>query len=141
MRIVLDTNVLVSGLLSPYGLCAEITRMISSGELTLCYDSRILAEYIEVLGRPKLQIDPDKASALLDYIESRGQVIAASPISTLLPDLDDQPFLEIAVAGKVTCLITGNLAHFPKEEYRDIKVFDPRGFLDYYRKHLKRLDK
>jgi predicted nucleic acid-binding protein len=45
MRIVFDTNVLVAGLLSPFGPCGEIVRMVSSGEVTLCFDALILAEY------------------------------------------------------------------------------------------------
>ena len=45
MKIVLDTNVLVAGLLSPFGPCGEIVRMVSSGEVTLCFDALILAEY------------------------------------------------------------------------------------------------
>ena len=53
MKIVLDTNVLAAGLLSPFGPCGEIVRMVSSGELTLSFDARILMEYEEVLARPK----------------------------------------------------------------------------------------
>ena len=55
MNIVLDTNVLVAGLLSPFGACGDIVRMISSGNLTLCVDARILSEYHEALRRPKFQ--------------------------------------------------------------------------------------
>ncbi len=55
MKIVLDTNVLVSGLLTPYGAAAEIVRLIASGVLSVCYDTRILLEYQEVLARPKFQ--------------------------------------------------------------------------------------
>lgn len=53
MRIVLDTNVLVAGLLSPFGPCGEIVRMVSSGEPALCFDARILSEVNDVLKRPK----------------------------------------------------------------------------------------
>jgi putative PIN family toxin of toxin-antitoxin system len=55
MNIVLDTNVLVSGLLSPFGPCGRIVCMVSSGELTISLDARILAEYEEVLCRPKFK--------------------------------------------------------------------------------------
>jgi len=47
MKIVLDTNVLVSGLLTPFGTSGEIVRMVSAGRLNLCIDARILLEYIE----------------------------------------------------------------------------------------------
>ena len=65
MKIVLDTNVLVAGLLSPFGPCGEIVRMVSSGEVTLCFDALILAEYSEVLYRSKFRFDKDKVAALL----------------------------------------------------------------------------
>jgi predicted nucleic acid-binding protein len=45
MRIVLDTNVHVSGLLSPFGPPAQIVRLVASGTIVLCHDARILAEW------------------------------------------------------------------------------------------------
>jgi uncharacterized protein len=72
MNVVIDTNVLVAGLLAPFGACGEIVRMISSGELTLSFDARILSEYHEVLRRPKFHFEEEKVAALLDYIVYRG---------------------------------------------------------------------
>ena len=80
MNIVLDTNVLVSGLLSPFGSPGEIVRMVSSGKLTLSFDARILSEYTEVLLRPKFKFDKDKVIALLDYIKNNGQTVSSSPL-------------------------------------------------------------
>ena len=138
MKIVLDTNVLVGGLLSPFGPCAEIVRMISSGDLTLYFDPRILSEYGDVLRRSKFRFQIDKVVALLDHIEHRGQIVASSPLSDLLPDPGDQPFLEVAVAGQAVCLVTGNHAHFPPNLCQGVKVFSPSDFLTFYRKHQKR---
>jgi putative PIN family toxin of toxin-antitoxin system len=138
MKIVLDTNVLVAGLLSPFGPCAEIVRMISCGKLTLYFDSRILSEYSEVLRRSKFRFQMDKVVALLDHIEHRGQFVASSPLSDLLPDPGDQPFLEVAVAGQAVCLVTGNHAHFPSSLCQGVRVFSSSDFLTFYRKHQKR---
>ena len=138
MKIVLDTNVLVAGLLSPFGPCAGIMRMLSSGDLTLYFDSRILSEYGDVLRRSKFRFQIDKVVALLDHIEHRGQIVASSPLSDLLPDPGDQPFLEVAVAGQAVCLVTGNHAHFPPNLCQGVKVFSPSDFLTFYRKHQKR---
>ncbi|HKI01222.1 MAG TPA: putative toxin-antitoxin system toxin component, PIN family [Thermoanaerobaculia bacterium] len=55
MKIVLDTNILVSGLLQPFGPSGQIVRLVAAGELVLCHDSRILAEYWEVLLRKKFR--------------------------------------------------------------------------------------
>lgn len=137
MKIVLDTNVLVAGLLSPFGPCAQIVRMVSSGELTLHFDSRILSEYDEVLRRPKFRFQVDKIAALLDHIEHRGHLVAPSALSDLLPDPGDQPFLEVAVAGQALCIVTGNHAHFPAKQCQGMKVLSPSEFLTFYRRQQK----
>jgi len=137
MKIVLDTNVLVAGLLSPFGPCAEIVRMLSSSDLTLYFDSRILSEYNEVLRRSKFRFQIDKVVALLDHIENRGQIVASSPLSDLLPDPGDEPFLEVGVAGQAVCLVTGNHAHFPPKQCQGVKVFSPSDFLTFYRRQRK----
>ena len=140
MKIVLDTNVLVSGLLSPFGPCGEIVRMVSSGELTLCLDARILSEYHEVLHRPKFAFNADKVVALLDYIAYRGQSVAASPLSASLPDPDDEPCLAVARTGRAEYLVTGNLAHFPLAFRQGVMVLAPGDFLAAYRQGKCRLE-
>jgi putative PIN family toxin of toxin-antitoxin system len=129
MKIVLDTNVLVAGLLSPFGPCGDIIRMVSSGALTLCIDARVLLEYGEVLERPKFGFDQDKVAALLDYISHHGQVVASTPLARSLPDEDDAPFLEIALSAGVDFLVTGNSIHFPSECCQGISVVSPSDFL------------
>jgi putative PIN family toxin of toxin-antitoxin system len=135
MNIVLDTNVLVAGLLSPFGPCGEIVRMISSGELTLSFDARIFMEYEEVLARPKFKFGKDQIAALLDHIEHRGLTVASSPLVEALPDRDAEPFLEVAIAAKAICLVTGNRMHFPAELCQEVPVLSPSEFLSFYKEH------
>jgi putative PIN family toxin of toxin-antitoxin system len=135
MNVVLDTNVLVAGLLSPFGPCGEIVRMVSCGELTLALDARILTEYQDVLARPKFRFDHDKITALLDLIEHCGVIVAASPLTQQLPDPDDEPFLEVAIAARAACLITGNQVHFPSGSCQGVTVLSPSDFLAFYRQH------
>lgn len=137
MNIVLDTNVLVAGLLSPFGPCGEIVRMVSSGEPALCFDARILSEYNDVLKRPKFRFEQDKIDALIDFIVTRGQVIASSPLPNPLPDPDDEPFLAVAIAGRVACLVTGNRSHFPAKLREGVPLLSPREFLTHYRRRPK----
>jgi len=137
MKIVLDTNVLVAGLLSPFGPCGEIVRMVSSGKVTLCFDAAILTEYREVLHRRKFGFDKDRVAALLDHIEHRGHVVASSPLRYSLPDPDDEPFLKVAVAGKAVSLVTGNAAHFPAKRCQGRRVLSPSEFLTFYKKQQK----
>ena len=133
MKIVLDTNVLVSGLLTPFGSSGEIVCMVSAGVLTLQYDSRILLEYQEVLYRSKFQFDKELIDTLLTYVKQNGQIIPASPLKKHLPDPDDEPFLEIAIGGRAVCLITGNKSHFPRQFRQGMKILSPSEFIDFYR--------
>jgi putative PIN family toxin of toxin-antitoxin system len=137
MNIVLDTNVLVAGLLSPSGPCGEIARMVSADKLTLSFDARILSEYDEVLRQPKFKFDEDRVAAILEHIEYRGHTVASSPLRHSLPDPDDEPFLEVAIAGQVTCLVTGNHVHFPPKLCLGVKVLSPNEFLSFYKKQRK----
>jgi len=141
MKIVLDTNVLVAGLLSPFGPCGDIVRMVSAGNLTLCVDARVLSEYHEVLGRPKFKFDQDRVAAILDYIGHHSLVVASVPLSVSLPDPDDEPFLEIAISGGANYLVTGNVAHFPSQLCQGVKAVSPAGFLRHGVKSQKRKKK
>lgn len=134
MKVVLDTNVLVAGLLSPFGPPGEILRMVASGTLSLCFDARILTEYEEVLARPKFRFNPEQTRTLMEHIQAEGLSVAGNPLPVRLPDPTDEPFLESAVAGKVDCLITGNTRHFPSRQRQGMTILSPREFLDYYRK-------
>ena len=138
MKIVLDTNVLVSGLLTPFGASAQIVRMVASSHLVVCFDVRILAECEEVLRRPKFDFPEAAVSALLDQIEGEGISLATAPLRTTLPDRDDEPFLEVAVAANLetpddpVALVTGNSKHFPEESRQGVTVVSPRYFIDAY---------
>ncbi len=135
MNVVLDTNVLVSGLLSPFSPCGELVRMVASEALTLCLDARLLGEYAEVLRRPRFQFDGELVATLLDHIAHAGVPVAAVPLAVSLPDPDNAPFLAVALAGGAECLITGNLKHFPARCRQGVAVLSPSDFLAHYREH------
>lgn len=134
MKVVLDTNVLVSGLLNPYGVPGEIVRMIGTPRITLCVDARILAEYEEVINRPRFQIDPRKAREFMDCLHHASEVHPAAPLTLSLPDGDDEPFLAVAISAKADCLVTGNRKHYPEKHRRGIKVITPSDFIKLYHK-------
>ena len=137
MKIVVDTNVIVSGLLFPFSSSGEIVRLTASGELILCYDARVLGEYKEVLGRPKFQFAPDLIAIFLDQIKNSGIASSGSPLVSKLPDPDDEPFLEIALSENATCLITGNIRHYPQKCRCNMKIFSPSEFIEFYRNQTK----
>jgi len=132
MRIVLDTNVIVSGLLFPSGSPGQIVRMIASADLQLCYDIRIFSEYREVLLRPKFHFKVNEVDDLLRQIEYTGIPVASIPLSEDLPDINDKPFLEAAVNGKARCLVTGNLSHYPAKKCHGVAVLSPVRFLELF---------
>lgn len=129
MRVVLDTNVLVSGLLKPYGAPGTIVRMTSAGTLELCHDARTLSEYREVLLRPKFRFPPSDVEALLDQIRSSGHPASPEPLTHRLPDVDDQAFLEVAISGQAHYLITGNLRHYVTWKGGLTRIVAPSDFL------------
>lgn len=133
MKVVIDTNIIVSGLLSPFGHSAEILRLLAIGQLITCYDTRILVEYFEVLNRAKFKFNNNDISILLKEIESTGEFATGIPIKISLPDPDDNMFLEVALASNAECLITGNSNHFPKKLCPGVKIFSPSEFLTYFK--------
>jgi uncharacterized protein len=130
MNIVLDTNVLVSGLLSPSGPPAEINHWIASGFLQLCLDWRILREYHDVLQRPKFHLDSGKVGDFLKQIEKNGIHVDMIPSLSVLPDQSDAMFIEVAFASKAEFLVTGNLRHFPFHQRKGIPVVSPKKFIE-----------
>ena len=132
MRVVLDTNVVVSAALSAHGACARILDMLLAGAFEFCADDRILDEYDSVLRRPPLRIAAEDVDALMEFVRHIARPIAAEPLSVALPDPDDLPFLEVAAsAGAV--LVIGNRRHFPKKVCKDVRVLSPGELLDLLR--------
>ncbi len=130
LRFVLDINVLVSGLLSPFGAPGEIVRLASSGTVALCFDGRLLSKYDDVLARPRFGFDHDSVAALLDYRDFASEKVTAEPLPVRLPDGDDEAFLEVASACGAECLVTGGLAHFPVGARAGVNGLSPAQFTD-----------
>jgi len=132
MKVVVDTNVLVSGLLNPYGPPGRIVQMAAAGELSLCFDVRILSEYRDVLLRPVFSFQAEHVEALLEQIRAGGESVTARPMKHRLSDRDDEPFLEVATAA-AEYLITGNSRHYPVRWRGPVQVVSSAEFLEIYR--------
>jgi len=128
MLVVLDTNILVSALLSPFGPPARVLDLLLGGDIQAAYDDRLLAEYREVLARPKFSFAPEDVAALLAYLEADGEHVTARSLPHALPDTDDLPFLEVATQTGAT-LITGNIAHYPPVARGAVQVYTPAEFI------------
>jgi len=123
-KVVLDTNILVSGLISSAGSPGRVVDLLLGGELYTFHDDRILAEYREVLSRDKFPFRPQTVTALIDAIMVAGDSVSAPPLPWSLPDETDRKFYEVAKAAGAR-LVTGNLKHYPK----DPLVLSPADFL------------
>jgi len=135
MKIVLDTNIIVSGLLQSQGNPAQVLALVLSDAIQICHDERIFTEYTEVLARPRFRFDPKRIREVLKKIETDGLAVDASGESDLdLPDPDDEPFLAVALAASVNFLVTGNLADYPAEKRRGCTVVSPAAFMENWRK-------
>lgn len=136
MKLVLDTNVLVSAMLTPFGGPSRIIELISSGEITLLLDQRIFLEYKTVLSRERFKIPLRSQNIILDRLYEKAFFVMASPLSFALPDPEDNMFVEVAVAGRADALITGNKKHFPSSTVKEVLICSPSEFL-YSLKKIK----
>ncbi|HVW22717.1 MAG TPA: putative toxin-antitoxin system toxin component, PIN family [Opitutaceae bacterium] len=121
---VIDTNVVVSGLLTPGGNAARILDAVTEGQIRLAYDARILAEYRDVLRRPKLKIQPVRVEAFLDGLRSQA-LVSPRHIEISGPDPDDLIFIEAALATATPTIITGNLSDFSAKILGGARVLTP----------------
>jgi putative PIN family toxin of toxin-antitoxin system len=126
MKIVLDTNVLVSGLINSGGIPAKILNLILNKKLIVLYDNRIIREYTTVLSRRKFGFEKEIIEPLIDFIKHEGRFIAANPLRIRFEDEDDKMFLEVAKSGDAKYLITGNIIHFPNEQF----IVTPKEFIE-----------
>lgn len=132
MIIVADTNIIISGLLKSNSPSGTILKLILNSKLKLGIDNRIIDEYREVLLREKFGFDRESVDYILDEIEADGINIISEPQDLSLPDKDGIPFLEVAIAGNIRILVTGNKKHFPKKKYRQVKIYSPAEFIKEY---------
>ncbi len=128
MRVVVDTNIFVSALLSPAGLPAQILEWILSRRVTLLVSSAMWAEYEKVLKRSDFGFDKASLEEFFRMIQLYAEKINAIHLSLILPDPDDLCFLACALEGKADFLITGTKKHFPIALCKPIKIVSPSEF-------------
>ena len=116
---VIDTNVIVSALLSHYDDTATVVimRKIIRGEVIPLYNERILEEYIEVLNRKKFSFTESMISATLKVIIDYRSILDSIESDISLPDPKDLVFYEVALSQEDSFLVTGNIKHFPKKPF------------------------
>ena len=131
MLVVIDTNLLVSGLINPDGPPARVVDLLLANVIQAAFDDRVLAEYDEVLTRKPFSFNRKHVQSLLDHVRLNGTQVSAPPLPAgEYPDRTDLRFAEVALAVGAGVLVTGHPAHFTFLPSFGIAVFSPQEFLE-----------
>ena len=133
VKVVVDTNVIVSALININGTPAKILSLIINGSIRVLYDNRIIYEYIEVLSRKEFGFPREAVNDMIDAIKRDGEFINAEYLGIKFSDEADKKFYEVYKFGDAQYLITGKIKHFPAEE----TIIIPEDFLHVYEKQKK----
>ncbi len=128
IRLVLDTNILVSANVNPEGLEALVVSLGLHKKVRICVSEPVLKEYEQVLSYPRLKFVPKEITAFLERLRSAGMLVAPTHNVSASPDGPDNRFLECAEAAGADFLVTGNKRHFPKH-WKSTGIVNARGLL------------
>ncbi len=130
IRAVIDTNVVVSANLTDDGLPAAIMDLAASRNILMCVSDAVLAEYKEVLNRPRFKLTPQRIAGALSVIRKTSlHVKPTQTVSVITADEPDNRLLECAEAAGADYLVTGNTKHFPKV-FKNTAIVTPKQFMD-----------
>jgi putative PIN family toxin of toxin-antitoxin system len=135
LRLVIDTNVVVSAALKPDGLQRTTLLLAVTKPARFYVSSPILAEYADVLARPELGIRKGIRQQLLQLINNNSHIVTPSRRLEVSSEPDDNKFLECADAAHADYLITGNQKHFPRF-WKKTKIITTREFISLSAPHL-----
>lgn len=129
IRVVIDTNILVSALLQPLGPSAQVFLLALDGSFELCVSGQVYADYEEVIRRPRFRRDEETIANALRVIREQGFWVKPTERIRACSDPDDDIFLECAQAAGASYLVTGNLRHFP-EGWEGTHIVSPRRIME-----------
>jgi putative PIN family toxin of toxin-antitoxin system len=137
LRVVLDTNVVVSAHLNAEGYERHVLDLVLAGKLQSAVSDAILEEYEGVLRRPKFGIAPRHVGRSLRLLRNLAWVVRPRHRLEVTHDPADSRFLECADAFKADYLVTGNKRHFPKQ-WRQTQVVNARELIEWVVPELRR---
>jgi uncharacterized protein len=135
IRVVLDANVLVSGLISRKGPPSQILDAWLAGQFQLFVSPKILEEMRRVLRYPRIinRLATEQATGLLDKLGTAAELVDGTlKLDILTHDPSDNIYLACAVEAKADYLVTGNSEHFEEagKVYMGVIIITPRAFLE-----------
>ncbi len=129
MRVVCDTNVLVSGLLFG-GNCRAVLALVSEGKIEGFTSSALNAELEEVLLRPKFRLTGQQVGAILDLVRQTFLlVLPCEQLNIVADDPDDDAVLEAAVAAEADRVVSGDEHLLRLRTFRSIRIVSPAELL------------
>jgi len=128
LKVVIDTNIIVSALLSPRGLSAKLLNLVLEKKIIIVYDNNILLEYLDVLNRDKFKLDKELVNIIINFITKEEEYKTAEFQKIKFNDEDDKAFYELYKNEDVDFLITGNKKHLPDEK----NIVTVRSFFNEY---------
>ncbi|MFZ0773474.1 MAG: putative toxin-antitoxin system toxin component, PIN family [Candidatus Sulfotelmatobacter sp.] len=137
IQVVLDTNVVVSAHLRNEGFERHALDLALAGKLQLAASEAILAEYAQVLARPKFAIARKNLARSMRLIRNSAQIVSPSCSLAIAHDPVDNRFLECAEAARADYLVTGNKRHFPVR-WRQTSVVNARELIEWIAADLRR---
>ena len=137
LRLVIDTNVVVSAALKPEGLQRTVVLLAMSKPARWYVSNPILSEYATVLARPELKIRKSLRQQLLQLIKNHAHVVTPTRLGLVTSDPGDNMFIECADRARADYLVTGNQRHFPKF-WKNTKIISSSEFLSVIAPHLIR---
>ena len=135
LRLVIDTNILVSAALKPDGLQRTVLVLSMTRPARLYVSQAILTEYREVLARREFKFRRGLRRQLLQLIKNHAYLVNLARALLVTKDPDDNKFLECADAARADYLITGNQRHFPRF-WKKTKVITSREFISIVAPHF-----
>jgi uncharacterized protein len=135
LRLVVDTNVVVSAALKPEGLPRTVVLLALTKPARWYVSDAILSEYAVVLARPELKVRRNLRQQLLQLIKNHTRVVVPTRLAQVTTDPADNIFVECADAARADYLVTGNQRHFPKF-WKNTKIISSREFLNIIAPHL-----
>ena len=135
-KIVVDTNVVVSALIQKSYPFLIIDELFFENRIRFCVSDELIAEYFDVLSRPKFARFPDfasKAENVLTEIGLKAELYNPTFKLEIISDQDDNMILELAEECSANFTITGNTNDFTFSEYKDTKILTPKEYWESYR--------
>lgn len=133
VRVVIDTNVFVSGLLKSDNPPLNVVDLFIEDKINLIISEEVFSEYIKVLLRPELKVKKDNIIRLISIFILKAEIIKVkTKLDIIERDPSDNKFLECALDGKVDYIITGDKHLLELKKYKKIKIVDPKTFIDIF---------